>query len=170
MGNVTIERTGEVVLQAHRRLSGAYQGAMAWRLSGISTVEVFWLCRENHLTTREARACAMNELVDRIHAGLTDELRRTPWRGSPNPLAGHCYVASEALYHALGGPASGLTPEHIQHEGASHWYLRQANGPVIDITAAQFQTPVPYHQGRGKGFLTSQPSKRAQVVLSRIAQ
>ena len=36
------------------------------------------------------------EVAALIAESLTDDLRRPPWRGSPNPLAGHCYVASEA--------------------------------------------------------------------------
>jgi hypothetical protein len=99
---------------------------------------------------------------------LTDELRRAPWRGSPNPLAGHCYVASEAVWHMSGGTESGLTPQVIRHEGATHWYLRRSDGEIIDPTASQFQTPVPYEQGRGCGFLTKAPSKRAQVVINRV--
>jgi hypothetical protein len=107
----------------------------------------------------------MNE---RIIAALTDDLRRAPWHGSPNPLAGHCYVASESYWHLAGGAASGLTPQVIRHEGASHWYLRGADGQIIDLTAGQFQTPVPYAQGRGCGFLTRQPSKRAALVIARV--
>jgi len=45
---------------------------------------------------------------------LSDDLRRPPWKGDPNPLAGHCYVASEALYHLLGDK---WKPEHVKHEG-----------------------------------------------------
>lgn len=102
-----------------------------------------------------------------VHA-LTDDLRRAPWKGSPNPLAGHCYVASEAAYHAMGGAASGYVPQTIQHEGGPHWYLRKASdGTILDLTAGQFKTPVPYAKGRGCGFLTRQPSKRARIVLQR---
>jgi len=110
----------------------------------------------------------MSDLMIAIQGCLTDDLRRAPWRGSPNRLAGHCYVASEALYHLAGGKASGLTPQNVQHEGASHWYLKHKDGTIVDPTAGQFSTPVPYSQGKGKGFLTKRPSKRAQIVIDRV--
>jgi hypothetical protein len=84
---------------------------------------------------------------------------------------GPCYPASEALYHMLGGKAAGLTPMQIQHEGVSHWYLRwqPANGATyyLDPTSDQFETPVPYAEGRGRGFLTSRMSSRALSVVGR---
>lgn len=101
---------------------------------------------------------------------LTDDLRRAPWKGHPNPLAGHCYVASEAMYHLMGGKDSGLTPQFINHEGSPHWFLKSDSGIVYDLTAGQFETPVPYDQARGCGFLTSKPSKRAQIVIDRARQ
>ena len=108
---------------------------------------------------------------------------------------GCCYVAAEAAYHALGGEAAGLKVMHVNHEGAPHWYLvdltrsetddasqellvvmldveslpsitcRTTRPVVIDPTADQFGTPVPYAKGKGKGFLTLQPSKRARDLL-----
>jgi hypothetical protein len=107
---------------------------------------------------------------ERIVAALTDDLRRAPWQGSPNPLAGHCYVASEVYWHLNGGPSSGLVPQVIRHEGATHWFLRATDGRVIDLTADQFSTPVPYHLARGCGFLTKRPSKRAAIVIERIQE
>ena len=105
-------------------------------------------------------------MMQRVRDALTDDLRRAPWKGSPSRYAGHCYVASEALYHLMG--RDGLTPQNIRHEGASHWYLLADDGTILDPTADQFSTPVPYEAGRGKGFLTKQPSKRAQEVIRRV--
>ena len=96
-----------------------------------------------------------------------DDLRRSPWQGDPCPVAGHCYVASEALYHLLGGAAAGFTVHFIRHEGAPHWFLRDPAGQVLDLTAAQFDTPVPYHQAKRKGFLTKRPSARAGDLAQR---
>lgn len=112
--------------------------------------------------------------VAAIRAALTPELLKEPYRsrvlrGECSPLTGHCYVASEAYYHLHGGKAAGLKPMSIQHEGGPHWWIRDASGRDIDLTAEQFTTPVPYAQGVGKGFLTTVPSKRAQVVMDRVA-
>lgn len=105
------------------------------------------------------------EMKDAIISALTDDLRRKPWKGNANPLAGHCYVASEALYHLTGKT---MTPQVIRHEGSTHWYLKDKSGTIHDLTAGQFKTPVPYHQGKGCGFLTKLPSKRAQIVIGRV--
>jgi hypothetical protein len=100
---------------------------------------------------------------------VSDDLRRAPWRGRRNPVAGHCYVASEVLYHLLGGAAAGWVPQHLRHEGAPHWFVRNLRtGEVLDATAAQFRRPPPYRRARGKGFLTRTPSARARRVLARM--
>ena len=109
----------------------------------------------------------LSDLVDKVVSQLTDDLRRPPYKGSSNPLTGHCYVASEALYHLLG--SRDWVPCNIQHEGGPHWYLKnKVTGEILDATAGQFETPVPYEKGRGKGFLTKEPSKRAKELLSRL--
>jgi len=110
----------------------------------------------------------MNALLNRLQAALTDDLRRPPWRGSPNSMAGHCYVACEALYHLLGGKETGWKPCFIRHEESPHWFLKNASGTVLDPTASQFSSPPDYAQGIGKGFLTKKPSKRAKKVLEKL--
>jgi hypothetical protein len=111
-------------------------------------------------------------LVAALPAALTVELLRQPYRarveGGAHPATGHCYVACEALYSLLGGKAAGWTPMCQQHEGGPHWWLRGPSGEVVDPTAAQFSTPVPYQLGKGKGFLTAQPSRRARIVIERL--
>jgi 8-oxo-dGTP diphosphatase len=111
----------------------------------------------------------LQDLTNLLVPKLTNDLRRTKYQHNPNHLAGHCYVASEALFHMLGGPDSGWAPQQINHEGDSHWYLKhKETGEILDPTAGQFKTKVPYEQGRGKGFLTKEPSKRAQELISRV--
>lgn len=109
------------------------------------------------------------DLVAAATESLDNSLRKPQYRSSPNPLTGHCYVASEALWHLMGGHESGWVPQNVKHEGDQHWYLRHSKtGEILDPTAGQFRTPVPYHQGRGRGFLTKEPSKRAAELISRI--
>jgi len=81
---------------------------------------------------------------------------------------GNCYVTSEALYHLLGGKAAGWTPVRQRHEGDTHWYLRHASGVIVDATAAQFRTPPDYRIGKGAGFLTKAPSKRARALMQSL--
>ena len=110
------------------------------------------------------------ELVRKLQAPgvLTDDLRKKAYQGNPCAVAGHCYVASEALYHLKGGPKSGLHPMNVQHEGTQHWFLKSDAGEIVDPTAAQFKTPVPYDKARGRGFLTKKPSARAAEVIRRV--
>jgi len=96
---------------------------------------------------------------------LTDDLRSDRYRGHPNKMTGHCYVASEAAYHILGGKEAGWTPQFIHHENEPHWFLKHSSGIVLDITASQFVNAVPVSEATGRGFLTVQPSKRAQKIL-----
>ena len=82
-----------------------------------------------------------------------------------------CYQASEHLYHLMGGKDAGLTPMQIEHEGVSHWYLRweQASKTFyLDPTVTQFETPVPYEQGTGRGFQTKLPSKRTLELFGEL--
>lgn len=111
----------------------------------------------------------MPSLDEQIVAALDDGLRRAPWKGDPNPLSGHCYVASEALWYSL-PDRDDWVPASLRHEGAVHWYLKHRRSESVrDLTAGQFSTKPDYSQGRGRGFLTNRPSKRAQIVLDRVA-
>lgn len=105
------------------------------------------------------------ELFALIQSALTPDLLKKEFRGGAHPLSGHCYVASEALFHLIGGK-----PMFLRHEGSPHWWIKGPNGETWDLTAAQFRTPVPYGRGVSKGFLTRQPSKRAAEVLRRVRE
>ena len=114
-------------------------------------------------------AATPDQVTARVRAVLTDDLLKPHYRTRAHrrPATGHCYVACEALFHLLGGKEAGLTPAQIRHEGESHWFLRTPTG-VLDPTADQFDTPVPYPSGTGKGFLTKEPSRRAVEVIRRV--
>ena len=79
----------------------------------------------------------------------------------------HCYVASEVLYHRLGGKEAGLKPMHMRVDGVSHWFLKWGD-VILDPTVDQFNTVPDYESARGRGFLTKKPSKRAQAVLDEL--
>ena len=113
---------------------------------------------------------ASDPLARAIRSVLSPDLLKPEYRAGNvgNPSFGHCYVASEAYYHLRGGKAAGFKSMHISHEGASHWWLKGPNGEIYDLTADQFKTVVPYEKGDYVGFLTAQPSKRAQVVIDRV--
>ncbi len=92
---------------------------------------------------------------------------------------GNCYATCEALYHLLGGKKNGWGVETVRHEGDVHWYLTlnvrypTPNGArmmqlIIDPTEKQFKVAPPYHAGRGRGFLTREPSRRARELMDRL--
>lgn len=114
----------------------------------------------------------ISEIKAAIQAALTPDLLKPKWKRiaaeKGTPYCGHCYHAAEALYWILGRGSSGYKPHYVKHEGETHWYLMSANGEVLDPTAEQFDNTPPYSQGRGCGFLTDMPSKRALKVIQRI--
>lgn len=86
---------------------------------------------------------------------------------------GNCYITCEALYHLLGGKASGYKPMYMKHEGTSHWFLQLTFGwaaydkktIIIDPTVKQFKNKPDYSKAKGKGFLTKRPSKKARALM-----
>jgi hypothetical protein len=80
-------------------------------------------------------------------------------------MRGNCYVTCEALFHLLGGKASGWKPMVMRHEGDTHWFLKHSSGLIMDPTVKQFKTKPNYSLARGCGFLTKKPSKRARKLM-----
>jgi hypothetical protein len=111
-----------------------------------------------------------NTVIRYIQESLTDELRNPEFRGNPNPMAGYCYVASEAFYYLRGGRDSGFHPAVVHHEGGTHWFLREPDGHALDITVTQYTTMPDHPRGRNASFRNKKPSKRAAVVIRRVAK
>lgn len=82
-------------------------------------------------------------------------------------MAGYCYVASEAAFH-LFAKQIGYRPYQIKHMGVSHWFLQNESNKILDLTADQFQNDIPYQRVTCRGFLTKEPSKRAQILMERV--
>lgn len=97
------------------------------------------------------------KVADRVRSGLTDDLRKPEYRGNPNPMAGHCYVASEALYHLLGGKAKGWTPMTIQHEAGRTGSSRTRTAPFSTPPRISSTRPSPTRPARGAA---SSPASR----------
>jgi len=135
--------------------------------------EVMWLNHDKlaHIPSKTAKKHGIKKVDEGIEQDiqkhLSDDLRQKKYQGDEDPLKGHCYVAAEAAYHILGGKDKGWTPMNVQHEGDSHWFLKHSSGKILDPTAKQFKTPVPYETAKGKGFLTKQPSARAKKLIAK---
>jgi hypothetical protein len=115
-----------------------------------------------------------NEWIPLIQKVLTPDLLKPEYvkRNEGNPMYGHCYAATEALYHLLGGKESGWHPCWGKDaEGVTHWWLRNAEGEILDPTVEQYISvgkKPPYGEGRRGPFLTQRPSKRANEIISRV--
>lgn len=107
-----------------------------------------------------------------MRSALTADLLTKRWReqvaGDSRIGAGHCYVAAEACYHLLGGKTAGWIPQVATLSDGTHWWLKHEDGTICDPTADQFDYSFDYSLGRGNGFLTKGPSRRAQIVIQRV--
>ena len=106
-------------------------------------------------------------LIDRIVSNLSDDLLKKEYKTilDKNKFTGHCYVASETYYHLS---SDNLKVYHIKHENSTHWFLKNNNNKIIDITKDQFKTPVPYQNAKRGFFLTKTPSKRSLKLIDKV--
>ena len=109
----------------------------------------------------------MKNLKTKIINNLSDDLLKKEYLTlkNKNKYTGHCYVASEAYFHLSDEK---LQPYYLKHENSSHWFLKNKKNEVIDLTAKQFITDIPYSNARKAVFLTKQPSKRCQILIKRV--
>ncbi len=113
---------------------------------------------------------SMNEIINNIQKSLTDDLLKSKYRKTKkNHLSGHCYVATEALYHLLGDDKVNYIPSTLKIDDITHWFLKnKKTGEIIDPTKDQFDYPLDYSGSRNRFFLTNKPSKRTLILLNRI--
>lgn len=111
------------------------------------------------------------KLIKAIQNSLSEDLLKPQFRGkSNNRFYGHCYVATECLYHLLPQHIkSSYKPSILKIEGITHWFLRnKETGKVLDITSKQFPFKLDYTKSKGCGFLTKKSSKRTTILIQRV--
>jgi hypothetical protein len=114
------------------------------------------------------------DLIAKIRAVLTPDLLKRPYRGdnATNPMFGHCYVASEALFYLLESREDYCACRGRDERGIVHWWLvNKTTNQIHDVTADQYLSKglvPPYELGKRSGFLTKAPSKRCKIVLERV--
>lgn len=173
------------------RPSVAYWPASAGTYTG--TVPVKWHSSDGTATTISGcnypgliiSGVAELNYLRAVKQALTPDLLKPKYRAMwslDNPHFGHCYHAAEALWHLLGGKASGYKPVRARDDdGITHWWLERKNQPVkpgarkcsgmLDPTVSQYSSVhknPPYERGRGGGFLTKLPSRRAAEIIRRV--
>lgn len=114
------------------------------------------------------------KLIKLIQKNLTPDLLKGKWKSQSHPHEGHCYVATEALYHLLPNKNhyKSMCASYFEKNfgKCTHWWLQhKQNGKILDPTKDQYlpKNP-PYHLGKSIGFLTKFPSKRAQILINRV--
>lgn len=81
------------------------------------------------------------------------------------PTTGYCYVVAEVVYHYLAPKES--KPYFMRTEVSDrHWFIRDPNNNVIDLTADQFDEPIDYEKGKPRSFMTKQISKRGKILAT----
>lgn len=111
-------------------------------------------------------------LLKKIRKNLTDDLLKPKYRllKRRTNSAGHCYVATEALYYSLSeNQRNYYKPYYLKVDGITHWYLMNDDlNDILDPTYDQFEEIIDYSSGVRAGFLTKTPSKRTLILLNRI--
>jgi hypothetical protein len=118
-------------------------------------------------------------MVAVVRSVLSDDLRARAFKGNANAEAGHCYAASEALYHLLGGKKAGYKPMCFtmptgMNKQLTHWFIQGPDGTALDPTSSQcypvfgLLSEFIHIRAVGKGFLTKKPSARAREILRRV--
>ena len=99
---------------------------------------------------------------DAIRASVSRDLLSSTWRRKvpedAHRLCGHCYITTEAAFHAFGRQAGFKCCVVSLDGGGTHWWLAHPDtGAIIDLTHEQTQEPFDYTAGnkmamrRGKG-------------------
>ena len=83
-----------------------------------------------------------------------------------HPVTGHCYIATEAAFHLFGKKHGYHT--YVRRDGdITHWWLRNDDGQIIDVTIEQVGDSFPYHEGH-KQNMQFTPSKRTRKLIKRV--
>lgn len=111
----------------------------------------------------------INTAIKLIRNNLTDDLLKPKYRKVSNRKlsTGHCYVATEALYHIMNPKQrKQYKPHYLKINNDTHWFLKGKK--IIDVTYDQFDILPDYDNGKSAAFLTKFPSKRTNTLLMRI--
>jgi hypothetical protein len=115
----------------------------------------------------------MIDIINKVKQCLSPDLLRKEYleENKTNPMAGHCYIATEAIFHILGGKEYYQPYVARDDDNITHWWLiHKITGDKVDVTQEQYTSiglEPPYKKGKKATFLTSYPSKRAVIVIER---
>lgn len=118
----------------------------------------------------------IQRIFDAVRANLTPDLLQAQYQGGAHPLSGHCFVATQALYHLLDGKRTGWERAHVKVGADTHWFLRhKKTGVVLDPTAEQFPERPDYDKAVARpgpvgppDYDPEKPTQRAQALIDRV--
>ena len=102
----------------------------------------------------------IQNLINKIKNNLPPDLLKKEYRelNKNNTMYGHCYVATETLYHILND--KNFKPFYAKDEnGINHWWLQNSLGKILDVTKEQYLTinkKPPYSKGKQNNHLKDQ--------------
>jgi hypothetical protein len=89
----------------------------------------------------------MKRIINKIQKHLTPGLLKDRWIKQSNPLEGHCYIATEALYHLLPNKEEWkpMMASYKDEQGkCTHWWLvNKRTGKILDPTKEQYLPDTP---------------------------
>ena len=100
----------------------------------------------------------LKRVSDSIVFNLTPDLLPKKWieRNSKNPMFGHCHTASACLQKIFGSKNIKLY-RALDDEGIWHWWVKDCNDVIIDLTADQYlstgRNPPSYDIGQKASML-----------------
>ena len=84
----------------------------------------------------------MNKIRAVFHLPEAKQLLTPYWRAkneqSEIASTGFCYIATEALFHLIGGVDSKYKPCYFKENGESHWWLINEKNRILDPTFDQY--------------------------------
>lgn len=115
----------------------------------------------------------INAISKKIVDNLSPNFLNKKFKGKiKNNYSGHCYLASETLFHLTGGKDVWSVRNARDSDNIVHWWLiYKQTGDIIDLTKRQytdFNIIPPYKKGKSGFFLTKKPSKRCLQLINKI--
>ena len=81
----------------------------------------------------------LNDALRKMGKKYVKPLYRDDWTNE-RPTTGYCYIVVEVVYHYLAPKGS---RSYVMKTGdrETHWFIKDPQGDVIDLTADQFDIP-----------------------------
>jgi hypothetical protein len=109
-----------------------------------------------------------------IRRNLTPDLLPLKYRAknAQNPMFGHCHTASGCLYKIFGSQSLHMY-RALDEDGIWHWWVKDREGNVIDLTATQYSHRAVsklYKHGHKSSMLGFSYRNRVEILLSRVRE